>query len=137
MAYQDSIGKEYRTRKPGTGPADTLKGIRSEVGRIQDTELRLLLEHMLSRLSDELNKIWEMLEQIGQEGTGVTMEVKTTGKAKLEDAECSETSRRTSVSTREVSTDDEIYTVTVEDTKTSEIVLKGNKSGTKIKLKFG
>lgn len=129
--YQEAIRKEITSRRGG----NIFGGIRAEIGRIKDPELRIVLEHMLHEIDGEFDSLWGLMDRIGKEDVAT----KTVEKPVVQedsDTQYTETNRLTTSSTREVSTDDEIYTVTVEDITTTQISLKGNKTGKKMVLKF-
>lgn len=102
-----------------------------EIGRVSSfsddkkdnwPELRIVLEHMVRSIEDALNEVWDFLDILKNRF----------GPAEDEDQDISfkftEVARSTRTRTRVIATDDGEFEVTVSDTVTDQIKLRG-KSG--------
>lgn len=128
--YHRRIVEEDQRRRKGSKNADIFASARKEAARIQDPNARLAFIHFLTDLAQGINKIWEMLRLITPE------EFEAPEPEEFELGDFIEESRDTISIDRSISTDDEMFTVTVRDVITTRIVMREQTGDRRIALTF-
>lgn len=114
-----------RTPIPNKPSLNRIKGLRGEIARQRrlNTELEIVLQHMLDELDDQLDVIWTALDILDKRFT----EFEADGP--VVDTRFTEVSRKTQRRERVVRDDDSEIEIDVLDIVTTEVTVRGNKTG--------